>query len=147
VSPPALRLYMLDDNWFTVAADWPEDYEPSFGPSSETRRVFTELMRRCDAVSSTANCSNATSTPGEAVFRLRLNVNVRQFVPWRSARKEDLSATGRLLGQPQVHRRRVQWTEGVSPEVALYDLLWLGSPPAYVTEGYPRIGFAWHRMS
>lgn len=43
-------VYMIDDNWFTVAADWPEAYSEVFGPQSEFYTNFVDAIETCDYV-------------------------------------------------------------------------------------------------
>jgi glycosyltransferase involved in cell wall biosynthesis len=43
-------LYMIDDNWFSVGKDWPQQYGEMFAPGSPSIRLFTTCLRECDAV-------------------------------------------------------------------------------------------------
>jgi hypothetical protein len=43
-------LYMIDDNWLSIAKDWPEEYGEMFSPGSPSFDNFIHAIRKCDAV-------------------------------------------------------------------------------------------------
>lgn len=69
-------IYMIDDNWFSVGTDWPNEYAQIFAPGKSDYEVFIRCLRESDAV------IVYNEILGEDVARysrqvIRLPVNVR----------------------------------------------------------------------
>lgn len=69
-------LYMIDDNWFSVGRDWPQQYGKMFAPESPSMRIFRTCLRECDAVL-VYNSSLAEDVRGYAREVIQLPTNVR----------------------------------------------------------------------
>lgn len=72
-------LYMIDDNWFTVAKDWPV-YKEIFSPGQPMYEIFIECLKRCDAVILYSPVlEEYVSEYAKKVIRLDINISLEQF--------------------------------------------------------------------
>ncbi|WP_213618976.1 glycosyltransferase [Paenibacillus sp. J22TS3] len=77
-------LYMIDDNWFTVAEDWPV-YKDIFSPGKPDYEVFIECLTRCNAVLVYSKVLEGYVTNyAKRVYRLDINIDLMQFEKTRS---------------------------------------------------------------
>lgn len=73
-------LYMIDDNWFSVGKDWPEQYGEMFAPGSPSNRVFTTCLRECDAVIVyNSTLAEDVGAYARQVIKLPVNIRIRDF--------------------------------------------------------------------
>jgi len=43
-------IYMIDDNWLSIAHDWPHPYAEIFSPGMAAYNIFMKCITQCDVV-------------------------------------------------------------------------------------------------
>lgn len=73
-------VYMLDDNWFTVAADWPEQYGEMFSPTSPAYQNFIAGVEGSDYVLTyNRHLADDISKYNGNILRLPNSVELKNF--------------------------------------------------------------------
>jgi glycosyltransferase involved in cell wall biosynthesis len=76
-------LYMIDDNWFTVASDW-NAYKDLFSPGRPDYEMFLEALRRCTATVVYSPVLEEYVRPhARRVVRIPINIRLDRFLPYR----------------------------------------------------------------
>lgn len=89
-------LYMIDDNWFTVATDW-NAYADLFSPGRPDYEMFLEALRRCTAtVVYSPELEGYVLPHARRVIRIQTNILLDRFLPYWPAtqRKTDFFLAG-----------------------------------------------------
>jgi glycosyltransferase involved in cell wall biosynthesis len=89
-------LYMIDDNWFTVASDW-NAYADLFSPGRPDYEMFLEALRRCTATVVYSPVLEGYVLPhAKRVMRIQTNILLDRFLPYWPAtqRKTDSLVAG-----------------------------------------------------
>lgn len=72
-------LYMIDDNWFTVAQDWPV-YKDVFSPGLPDYEVFIESLSRCDSVLLYSDyLESYVEKYAKKIHKMNVNINLNHF--------------------------------------------------------------------
>jgi glycosyltransferase involved in cell wall biosynthesis len=83
-------LYMIDDNWFTVADDWPV-YKTIFSPGMPDYEVFLECLRRCNAVLLYSSVlEKYVEKYAKKIFRIDINIDLDLFKQYNQVNRERL---------------------------------------------------------
>lgn len=82
-------LYMIDDNWFTVANDW-NVYADLFSPGKPDYETFLEALRRCTATLVYNPVLEKYVFPyAKRVIRIHINILLDLFLPYWPKVKQD----------------------------------------------------------
>jgi glycosyltransferase involved in cell wall biosynthesis len=105
-------LYMLDDNWFTVADDWPE-YRAIFSPGKPDYEVFIRCLQKCTA-SLVYNpiLEQYVKRFSNRTYRMDVNINLSHFKVTNTEKEQHNNR--RIIGYAGSPRKNDAAFEGLS---------------------------------